>query len=161
MAEVNGHCDANFHSVRDVFSNYILSGDEHGGSLAVNINGRDVVSLWGGYADAARTKPWKENTIVNIWANTKIVCALATLKLVDRGLLSLDDSVATFWPEFAANGKEKVKIRHILSHSSGVAGWDHPMTLETMCDVESSTVELAKQAPWWEPGTASGYHCWT
>ncbi|KAI1842808.1 hypothetical protein JX266_010984 [Neoarthrinium moseri] len=161
MAQVNGHCDAQFQSVRDAFSKHILSGEEHGGSLAVNIDGRDVISLWGGYADAARTKPWNEDTIVNIWANTKIVCALAMLKLVDRGLVSLNDRVAKFWPEFAANGKEKIEIRHLLSHSSGVAGWDHPMTLEAMCDIESSTAELAKQAPWWEPGTASGYHCWT
>ncbi|KAH6645363.1 beta-lactamase [Truncatella angustata] len=161
MAQVNGHCDAKFQGVREAFSRYILSGEEHGGSLAVNIDGRDVINLWGGYADAARTKPWNEDTIVNIWANTKIVCALAMLTLIDRGLVSLDDCVAKFWPEFATNGKERITIRHVLSHTSGVAGWDHPMTLQAVCDVDSSTAELAKQAPWWEPGTASGYHCWT
>src|SRR5262249_53331573 len=84
--------------------------------------------------------------------------ALAALVLVDRGELDLDAKVAAYWPEFAANGKAGVKARHLLSHMSGVSGWEQPVTLEDVYDWDKSTALLAAQAPWWEPGTASGYH---
>ncbi|KAK9424415.1 putative Beta-lactamase-related domain-containing protein [Seiridium unicorne] len=160
MAEVNGHCDPKFNAVREALEKYITSAEENGASLAVNVGGQDVISLWGGYADIARTEPWKENTIVNVFSCTKIVSALALLKLVDQGRVSVNDKVAKHWPEFAANGKENIEIRHILSHSSGVAGWEKPLTMEGLCDLEARTAELAQQAPFWEPGTMSGYHCW-
>src|SRR3954462_7870695 len=84
--------------------------------------------------------------------------SLAALVLVDRGELDLDAPVARYWPEFAANGKATVKVRHLLSHTSGVSGWEQPITLEDLYDWDRSTALLAAQAPWWEPGTASGYH---
>ena len=84
--------------------------------------------------------------------------SLAALVLVDRGELDLDATVAKYWPEFAANGKAGIKVRHLLSHTSGVSGWEQPITLEDMYDWDKSTALLAAQAPWWEPGTASGYH---
>ena len=66
--------------------------------------------------------------------------------------------VATYWPEFAANGKQDIEIRHLLSHTSGVSGWEVPFDVDDVYDWEKSTSPLAGQAPWWEPGTASGYH---
>ena len=104
-----------------------------------------------------RRSPWGEDTIVNVWSSTKTVTSLAALILADRGLLDLDATVATYWPEFAANGKQDIKVRHLLSHTSGVAGWQEPMTIEDLFDWEKATSLLAAQAPWWEPGTASGY----
>src|SRR5207244_6007657 len=92
------------------------------------------------------------------FSTTKTMTALAALVLVDRGELDLDANVARYWPEFAANGKAAVKVRHLLSHTSGVSGWDQPITLEDLYDWDKSTALLAAQAPWWEPGTASGYH---
>jgi CubicO group peptidase (beta-lactamase class C family) len=83
---------------------------------------------------------------------------LAALMLIDRGLLDPYVPVARCWPEFAANGKQDIEVRHLLSHTSGVSGWDQPVTVEDMYDWETSTVRLAAQAPWWAPGTASGYH---
>ena len=83
---------------------------------------------------------------------------LAALLLVDRGELDLDAPVALYWPEFAAKGKKDVLVRHLLSHTSGVSGWEPPFSIRDMYDWESSTERLAQQAPWWEPGTASGYH---
>jgi CubicO group peptidase (beta-lactamase class C family) len=83
--------------------------------------------------------------------------ALAVLVLVDRGELDLDAPVATYRPEFAARGKAGVEVRHLLSHTSGVSGWEQPITLEDVYDWDKSTVLLAAQAPWWEPGSASGY----
>jgi len=84
--------------------------------------------------------------------------ALSALVLVDRGELDLDATVARYWPEFAARGKAGIKVRQLLSHTSGVSGWDQPITLEDLYDWDKSTALLAAQAPWWEPGTASGYH---
>ena len=73
-------------------------------------------------------------------------------------VLDLDAPVATYWPEFAQQGKEGVLVRHLLSHTSGVSGWNQPVQVSDLYDWEKSTSMLAAQAPWWEPGTASGYH---
>ena len=155
---VHGTADARFDKVRSLLAENIRSGLEVGASIAVDLHGETVADLWGGYADADRTKPWSADTIVNMWSSTKTVTALAALMLVDRGDLDVFEPVATYWPEFAANGKEAVEVRHIMSHTSGVSGWDTPFSIEDMFDWEKSTSRLAAQAPWWEPGSASGYH---
>src|SRR5262249_26886944 len=94
----------------------------------------------------------------NVWSTTKTMTNLCALMLVDRGELDVHEKVAHYWPEFAANGKQDIEVRHILSHTSGVAGWDQPITAADIYDWELATSKLAAQAPWWEPGTASGYH---
>src|SRR5262249_32669858 len=96
--------------------------------------------------------------IVNGFSSTKTMTALCALVLADRGEIGLSARVSKYWPEFAAAGKEHVEIRHLLGHSSGVPGWTEPMTLADIYDWEKSTALLARQEPWWEPGTASGYH---
>ncbi len=78
--------------------------------------------------------------------------------LVDRGELDVDAPVAKYWPEFGAAGKQDVLVRHVMSHASGVSGLDQPAVIEDLYDWEQSTSRMAAQAPWWEPGTASGYH---
>src|SRR6266700_429671 len=114
--------------------------------------------MWGGFRDEARTIPWDEHTITNVWSSTKTVTSLAALMLVDRGELDVDQPVAKYWPEFAANGKQDVLVRHVMSHASGVSGLDQPAPVEVLYDWEQATSRMAAQAPWWEPGTASGYH---
>src|SRR5207244_13550279 len=99
-----------------------------------------------------------QNTIANVFSTTKTMTALAALVLVDRGELDLDATVAKYWLEFAARDKAGIKVRHLMSHTSGVSGWEQPLTLEDLYDWDKSTALLAAQAPWWEPGTASGYH---
>ena len=129
MSEVHGRSSDRFAPLVDVLARQLDSGADLGASLAVNIDGEMVVDLWGGWADEARTVPWAENTITNVFSTTKTMTALAALVLVDRGELDLDAPVAKYWPEFAANGKEGIKVRHLLSHTSGVSGWDaagHP-----------------------------------
>jgi CubicO group peptidase (beta-lactamase class C family) len=155
---LGGTCCARFDPVRELFAAKLESGEDLGASLAVNIDGEMVVDLWGGWGDLARTMPWTENTIANVFSTTKTMTALAALVLVDRGELDLDATVAKYWPEFAARGKGGIKVRHLLSHTSGVSGWEQPITLEDLYDWDKSTALLAAQAPWWEPGTASGYH---
>ena len=156
--EVDGAAGPKFDEVRALLAEHLDSGAELGASLAVDVDGETVVDLWGGHADAARTRPWTGDTIVNVWSSTKTVTNLAALVLADRGLLDLSAPVARYWPEFAANGKDAIEVRHVMSHTSGVSGWETPWAIEDMYDWERSTAQLARQAPWWEPGTASGYH---
>lgn len=161
MAKVFGLCDDRFQQVKELLQQYLTSGEELGASLVVNIDGENVVDLWGGYADTSRTRPWEEDTITAVWSTSKTVTSLATLILIDRGLVSPYEKVAKYWPEFAANGKQNIEVRHIISHTSGVSGWDARMSIEDVIDVPASTALLEQQAPWWVPGTASGYHSFT
>lgn len=155
---VHGHHDPRFDAVRAALERTLEAGEELGAAITVDVDGDPVVDLWGGHRDAARTLPWERDTIVNVWSTTKEVTALAVLVCVERGLLDLDSPVATYWPEFAHNGKEGVLVRHVMAHTSGVSGWEQPFTVEDMYDWDLATSRLAEQAPWWEPGTASGYH---
>jgi CubicO group peptidase (beta-lactamase class C family) len=125
------------------------------------VHGEPVVDIWGGWADPEKTRPWERDTITNVWSTTKTMTFLCTLVLHDRGELDYDAPVATYWPEFAANGKDKVLVRHVMGHTAGLSGWEEPITTEELADWELCTDRLAAQKPWWEPGTGSGYHAVT
>jgi CubicO group peptidase (beta-lactamase class C family) len=158
VAQIEGHIDDRFAAMSDLLSASIDDGGDVGGSVAVSLDGEMVVDIWGGWVDEAHSAPWQADTLVNVWSTTKTMMALSALVLVERGLLDVDAPVATYWPEFAANGKADVRVRHLLSHTSGVSGWDQPVVVDDLYDWEKSTSMLAAQAPWWEPGTMSGYH---
>ena len=157
-SDVQGTVDARFEKMREVLAANLESGADLGASVAVVLDGEPVVDLWGGWADHEQTKPWERDTITNVWSSTKTMMAVSALVLVDRGELDVDERVAHYWPEFAANGKDDVRVRHLLSHTSGVSGWAQPVEVADIYDWEKSTSMLAAQAPWWDPGTASGYH---
>ncbi|MFI6275122.1 serine hydrolase domain-containing protein [Streptomyces sp. NPDC050988] len=161
MSQVQGRCEARFEAVRDAFEENFRERDELGAAVAVTVDGETVVDLWGGWADSARTRAWERDTLVNVWSTTKGPTALCAHILADRGLLDLDAPVATYWPEFAAAGKEAVLVRHLLSHRAGLAGLREPHSLDQLFDWELTTKRLAAAEPWWEPGTASGYHALT
>ncbi|MDB5482432.1 MAG: serine hydrolase [Caulobacteraceae bacterium] len=144
--------------VREAFESNLASGADVGAAFAATVEGETVVDLWGGWADEARTKPWEKDTVVNVYSTTKTMTALTALLLADRGELDFDAPVARYWPEFAANGKERVKVSHLMSHSAGLSGWKERVTSRDVYDWEKMTRLLAAQAPYWEPGTASGYH---
>src|SRR5439155_846313 len=129
---LGGTCSARFDPLRELFAAKLESGEDLGASLAVNIDGEMVVDLWGGWADEARTVPWTESTITNVFSTTKAMTSLAALVLVDRGELDLDATVASYWPEFAANGKAGIKVRQLLSHTSGVSGCGQPITPDAL-----------------------------
>ncbi len=158
MTSVSGHCDGRFSAVRDALEANLASGEELGASVVLDIDGEVLVDIWGGHRDTDRTVEWTSDTINNVWSTTKTVTSLAALVLVERGLLDVYAPVARYWPEFAANGKDDIEVRHLMSHTSGVSGWEQPFTVEEMYDAESAAARLATQAPWWEPGTMSGYH---
>lgn len=158
MSEVQGSCTAAFGKLREILAASIASGEDLGASVAVVHQGQMVVDLWGGWADAARTTPWTEHTITNVWSTTKTMTNLTALVLADRGLIDLDAPVARYWPEFGANGKDNVLVRDLLAHTSGVSAWAPPVTVADLYDWEKSTAMLAAQPQWWPRGTASGYH---
>jgi CubicO group peptidase (beta-lactamase class C family) len=158
VSEVQGECDPRFTEMRQILAAHLASGEDLGASASVTLNGETVVDIWGGFTDQARSSVWQADTITNVWSTTKTMAALCLLMLVDRGLVDVDAPVATYWPEFAANGKQDVKVRHIMSHTSGLSGWEQPVAPEDLLDWDKSTAMLAAMAPWWEPGTASGYH---
>src|SRR5580704_6843593 len=158
MAGIHGVCEERFEAVRSALAQNLDSGEELGASLVLDIDGDVVIDIWGGFRDQDRTVPWDEHTITNVWSSTKTVTSLAALMLVDRGELDVDQPVAKYWPEFAAAGKQDVLVRHILSHASGVSGLDQPAVVADLYDWERATSRMAAQAPWWPPGTASGYH---
>lgn len=160
MADIHGTCHETFGTVRAAFEKNFTEGDL-GASCAVTVDGETIVDLWGGTSDVAGKHPWKRDTIVNVWSTTKTMAALCVLMLQDRNALDVDQPVANYWPEFAANGKEAVLVRHLLSHSAGLPGFDAPISEDQLFDWEYVCDRLASQAPWWEPGTMSAYHSMT
>jgi CubicO group peptidase (beta-lactamase class C family) len=155
---VSGFTDNRFAAVADAFEANLASGADLGASFCATVEGETVVDLWGGWADEAKTRPWEKDTIVNVYSTTKTMTALCALMLADRGELDFDAPVARYWPEFAAAGKEDVKVSHLMAHSAGLSGWKEPITQADLYDWEKATALLAAQAPFWEPGTAPGYH---
>ena len=127
-------------------------------SIVLDIDGETVVDIWGGWCDSERRRPWERDTITNVWSTTKTVTNLAALMLVDRGSSTSTRRWPTTGPSSPPTARRTIEVRHILSHTSGVSGWDTPFVVEDMYDWTLSTERLAAQAPWWEPGTASGYH---
>lgn len=161
MAEISGECAERFEPVREAFAANFDQGLDVGASVAVYLDGEPVVDLWGGYQDAEKTVAWERDTIINVWSTTKTMTALCALMLADQGELDFHDPVAKYWPEFAAAGKEGIEVRHLMSHTAGLSGWSEPMATEDLFDWEKATSLLAAQEPWWEPGSASGYHAVT
>lgn len=161
MVDVQGQWDDRFDGVKDAFAANFEQGLEVGASMAVVLEGEVVVDIWAGHVDEARTTAWDRDTITNVWSTTKTMAALCMLILADRGELDLDAPVARYWPEFAANGKDGVLVRHVMGHTAGLSGFSEAITLEDYCDVDKCVALLEVQAPWWEPGTASGYHAIT
>jgi CubicO group peptidase (beta-lactamase class C family) len=127
----------------------------------VIVEGRPVVDLWCGWADGERSRPWREDTLVNAFSVGKALAGLCVLMLVSRGLLDLDAPVARSWPEFAAAGKEAVTPRQLLSHRAGLAAISHDLGEGAVYDWERVCQAIAEQQPWWTPGEGHGYHVHT
>ena len=158
--ELHGSCHDAFTPVRDVFAKHFDDGLDVGAAVAVTLDDTPVVDLWAGEA-GPNGAPWREDTIVNVWSSTKTMAAVCMLMLADRGQLDFDAPVADYWPEFVQNGKAGVLVRHIMSHSAGLSGFDPPLAADALYDRKAVARSLARQASWWEPGTASGYHAVT
>ncbi|MGE4605181.1 MAG: serine hydrolase domain-containing protein [Myxococcota bacterium] len=159
--KIEGVCQRGFEGVKEAFAREFEAGNELGAAVCITLEGTTVVDLWGGYKDEARTEPWERETLANVYSTTKGITAIAAHRLVDEGLLDLDAPVADYWPEFAAAGKERLPVRYLLSHQAGLAAIKKPLSPENLFDWTAMCTALAEQEPWWEPGTAHGYHAIT
>jgi CubicO group peptidase (beta-lactamase class C family) len=155
---ISGSCDPAFEAVRDAFAHNFENGLELGASLSISVDGHNVVDLWGGHLDAAKSRPWERDSLVCVFSCTKGVVAIATMWAVARDLVDLDAPVASYWPEFAAEGKDTLPVRYLLTHEAGLPAVAQRMPFGSLSDWDAMTAALAAQAPWWEPGTAHGYH---
>lgn len=157
MTEVAGTTTSRFSGVAEAFAANFAENDELGASFCATLKGEVVVDLHGGWADPARTQPWRSDTLVNVWSTTKGVQATCFAMANDRGLFSYGQPVCDFWPEFAENGKAAVTVAQLLSHQAGLCGFSSPAG-EPDLVAEGAAGRLAAQAPLWAPGSASGYH---
>jgi CubicO group peptidase (beta-lactamase class C family) len=155
---IEGHCDARFTELREAFAANFRELDEVGAGLCVEIGGVRAVDLWGGHCDAARTQRWREDTLVNAFSVGKGVVAMLALALIERGDLALDAPVAALWPEFGAAGKQATTVRALLAHRAGLPAIRKRLPDDALYEWDRICAELAGQAPYWEPGSAHGYH---
>jgi CubicO group peptidase (beta-lactamase class C family) len=154
---VEGSCAPEFTAVREALERNFTEHGEIGSAVSVYHQGQKVVDLWGGYMDAARTRPWREDTMCLFYSITKSTCALCVHILADRGLVDLDAPVADYWPEFAQNGKENVLVRHIISHYGGVC-FNDAADPGDIFDYDKMIRVLEVQEPAWPPGTKGAYN---
>jgi CubicO group peptidase (beta-lactamase class C family) len=155
---VDGHCDARFEAVRDALAGNFREHDERGAAVSVRVDGRSVVDLWGGHRDLAGRSPWQRDTLVNVYSVGKGILAALALGLVERGIVDLDRPVAELWPEFGVEGKQDVCLRTLLAHRAGLPAVRRRLPEGSMYDWSLMCRELAAQPPYWEPGSAHGYH---
>lgn len=158
---VSGRVAAGFEPVREQFAANFLRDDhcrEVGAALTVFQGEHCVVDLWGGSADAACGYPWRKDTLINVYSTTKGIAAVCVAMLVERGALGYDDTVASVWPEFAQNDKERITIAQVLSHQAGLPAFELPTSVEDLYDWHARCAALAGQKTRWTPGERTAYH---
>ncbi|MBY0277599.1 beta-lactamase family protein [Candidatus Binatia bacterium] len=158
MVPSGGWVAAGFEPVREAFASNFEHHGDLGAACCVYRDGRPVVELWAGFADLGGGRHWRPDTVQLIFSATKGITAVCLHLLAERGALDLDAPVASYWPEFAANGKATIPVRWVLSHRAGLAAVDGDLTLAEVLAWEPVVRAIAAQAPCWTPGTAHGYH---
>jgi len=158
---IQGHCLPKYAALAKAFETNFTERNEVGASLALMVDGKLVVDLWGGVKDPKTGAAWEADTLVNVWSTTKGLTAACYAMLVSRGQLSYQSKVAEHWPEFAQNGKQDVSVAMLLSHQAGLCGFRDPTTLEQLYDANACAERLAAMEPLWVPGEAHGYHALT
>jgi CubicO group peptidase (beta-lactamase class C family) len=155
---IHGDVAPGFEVVREEFVKNFQERGELGAACAAYHEGEKVVDLWGGYRDHRNLLPWEEDTLVLVFSTTKGVSGMTVAVAHSQGLFDYDEKVATYWPEFAQQGKEDVTVRQLLSHQAGLPVIDEKLTPEVLADLDAVGAAIAKQKPAWEPGTKHGYH---
>lgn len=158
---IHGSCDPAFAPVRAAFASNFERFPELGAAVCAAVRGRVVVDLWAGFRDAARTAPWRGDTIVNVFSATKGAVALCAHALAERRALDVDAPVAAAWPEFGAAGKGRVLVAQLLDHSAGLPALRAEPKEGALYDWQAMTAALAAEEPFWEPGARHGYHAVT
>jgi CubicO group peptidase (beta-lactamase class C family) len=139
----------------------IAEGGEIGLQVAAYLNGELAVDVWGGLADETTGRRVDGDTLFPVFSVTKAVTATALHIQADRGLIDYDKPIAHYWPEFAAQGKDKATVRDALTHRAGIPLMPEGVSPEQMCDFDWMVDRLAKMKPVFVPGTTSAYHSYT
>lgn len=155
--QIQGYFDLKFEALRDAFAALFDDPQERGMALCVQVGGETVVNLWAGVADKDGQQAWHSDTILNLFSCTKTFTAVTALQLVAEGKLELDAPVARYWPEFSAAGKDKITLRHLLSHQAGLPALRQMLPAEALYDWQAMTTALAAEQPWWALGEGHGY----
>lgn len=158
---VEGRVDPGYEAVREAFADNFARRGELGGACCVYHHGEKVVDLWGGIRNRQTGDPWEPDTMVLVHSATKGLAAMTLAIAHSRGWLDYEERVATYWPEFAQQGKEKITVRQLLAHQAGLFAFDEPVNRSTVEDLDRLAVVLARQKPVWEPGTRQAYHALT
>lgn len=155
--QIQGYFDLKFEALKDAFAALFDDPQERGAALCVQVGGETVVDIWAGVADKDGQQAWHSDTILNLFSCTKPFTAVTALQLVAEGKLELDAPVARYWPEFAAAGKERITLRHLLSHQAGLPAIRQSLPAEALYDWQTMTDALSAEAPWWALGEGHGY----
>jgi len=161
MTDIQGEVKSGYEGVKDAFADNFEKHGDVGAAFTLYHRGEKVVDIWGGIADADTGRPWAEDSLQLVFSTTKGATAVCANLLVQRGELDLDAPVVTYWPEFGAEGKDKIPVRWLLSHRAGLPVVDAPPTPEEALAWDPIIKALEQQKPVWEPGTAHGYHALT
>jgi CubicO group peptidase (beta-lactamase class C family) len=158
---IEGTTAPEFQRVRDAFERNFRERAEQGAACAVYYRGQPVVDLWGGCRCPKTGAAWQKNSLALVFSATKGMAAAAMAVAHSRGLFELDETVATYWPEFAAHGKEKITVRQLLAHQAGLISLDARLDAQALVDFDGLSQILARQRPAWRPGDFHGYHTLT
>jgi CubicO group peptidase (beta-lactamase class C family) len=158
---VEGHVSQGFEAVREAFEENFTRRAELGGACCVYHRGRKVIDLWGGIRNKATGEPWERDTMVVVHSATKGLAAMTLAVAHSRGWLDYNERVATYWPEFAQQGKEKITVRQLLAHQAGLFAFDEPVDRSLVEDLDRLAALMARHKPAWEPGTRQAYHALT
>ena len=158
---VEGFCDTEFSKLEEIFVKSVESGFDDGAGFALEVEGKEVLNLWGGYTDKEHKTVWQENTLVNVFSVTKAMTSTCALQLIESGKLDTEALVSDYWPEYSCAGKEQTKVIDFLTHRAGMFGFQTPLPQDSWEDWNMIVDRLAKQEPIREPGTTQGYHAMT
>jgi len=161
QVQIEGHVAPGFESVREAFAENFSKRNELGGGCCVYYRGEKVVDLWGGLRNEVTGEPWEYGTMVIVYSTTKGLAGMTMAMAHSRGWLDFEERVATYWPEFAQNGKENITVRQLLSHQAGLFAFDEQADRKLIADPDRLAAVLAKQKPAWEPGARQAYHAIT
>jgi len=156
--EIRGFCHNNFQNVAEVFSTNLNSDEEVGASFTVIQNSEILVDIHGGFKDKEETDPWNADTLVGVHSTGKGIVSMIIALLIDQNILSLDENVSTYWPEFKGNGKEEITVRTLLSHQAGMYAWREKVHEDDFLNWEYIVELLEKQCPFHKPHELICYH---
>ncbi len=158
---IKGHCDKEFLELKNILENQLITNYELGASIAVELDGKEVVNLYGGYIDENKNHEWEKDTLVNVFSVTKAVSGICISKIIDDGLLDVNNKVSDYWPEYGCNGKENTKVIDFLTHRAGMFGFKNGIPKASWNDWDIYVNALEKQSPYIVPGSSQGYHAVT